>query len=270
VLQRYYSESGVTGRPEALDDYLTKVVRATLERHRAGGAIAEKFEMAYLRTFEIGDPTRGDAENAWRSGNYKVLQDYIFRFIAQECGRLGMSVHIHTAPARGGYYNVSTANPMLLEPLLNDPNLRKTNFVFIHGGWPYSRQLTALLTKPNAYLDFSGQGLVLSPNELAQTIRGWLEYVPEKVLFGTDAYPYSPDAGWEEIGYAGAQAGRTALGIALTGMMRDGEITRARAVELAGWSCARMLESCMVCPDRAKTSDPPRSHRRRHPFSPGA
>jgi uncharacterized protein len=39
--------------------------------------------------------------------------------------------------------------------------------------------------------------------------------------------------GWEEAGYIGATTGRQALGIALTGMVRDGEITKARAMELA-------------------------------------
>src|SRR5439155_26093304 len=58
LLRRYYSESGVSGRPATLAEYLDKVVRATLERHKAGGAVAEKFEMAYLRSLDIGNPTR--------------------------------------------------------------------------------------------------------------------------------------------------------------------------------------------------------------------
>ena len=46
--------------------------------------------MAYLRTLEIGNPSRADAEKAYasESGDYKALQDYIFRFIAAECGLL--------------------------------------------------------------------------------------------------------------------------------------------------------------------------------------
>src|SRR5262249_12570243 len=147
LLRRYYTESGVSGRPASLEDYLTKVVRATLERHRAGGALAEKFEMAYLRSFDLTNPSKAEAERAWRGDEYRALQDYIFRYIAAECGRFGMAVHIHTGEGAGSYYNVAGANPMLLEPLLDDPSLRKTNFVFVHGGWPFSEQLTSLLTK---------------------------------------------------------------------------------------------------------------------------
>ena len=51
---------------------------------------------------------------------------------------------------------------------------------------------------------------------------------PRKILFATDAYPYIPEMGWEESGWIAARTGRQALAIALTGMMRDNEITRAR------------------------------------------
>ena len=234
LLKRYYAESGAASRPSTLDEYLNKVVRATLERHKRAGAVAEKFEMAYLRTLHVGNPSRAEAEKAWSGhGDYKDLQDYIFRFIAVECGRLGMAVHFHAAAGGGGYFNVSGANPMLLEPLFNDPGLRKTNFVMLHGGWPFTREITALLSKPNTYADFSEQSVLNYPQDLAEVIRGWLEYVPEKVLFATDAYPYSPEAGWEETGYVAASTGREALGRALTGMLRDHEIGRERAVELA-------------------------------------
>ena len=103
----------------------------------------------------------------------------------------------------------------------------------VHGGWPFTRDVTALLTKPNAYLDYSAQSLLIGPTTLAQTLREWLEFVPEKVLFGTDAYPYSEELGWEESGWIAAKHGREALAIALTEMVRDGGIPRARVSELA-------------------------------------
>ena len=103
----------------------------------------------------------------------------------------------------------------------------------VHGGWPFTREITPLLEKPNAYLDYSAQSLLLPPATLARSLREWLEWVPEKVMFGTDAYPYSDEMGWEESGWIAARRGREALGIALTAMLRDGEISRDRALELA-------------------------------------
>jgi predicted TIM-barrel fold metal-dependent hydrolase len=234
LLKRYYGEAGVASKPAALDDYLIKVVRPTLERHKQAGAIAEKFEMAYLRGFDIGNPAKAEAEKAYSGhGDYKALQDYLFRFLASECGRLGMAVHIHTSASAGGYFDIAGDNPLLLEPMLHDPAMRKTNFVLLHGGWPFTGEITAMLENPNVYLDFSEQSFASYPREVAGNIRKWLEYEPEKVLFATDAYPFSKEIGWEEAGYIASKTGREALGIALTGMLRDEEISRERAVELA-------------------------------------
>ena len=71
------------------------------------------------------------------------------------------------------------------------------------------------------------------PRAVSQVLREWLEFAPDKVLFGTDAYPYSEESGWEQSGWIASQTGREALGLALTEMLNDGEITRERAMELA-------------------------------------
>jgi hypothetical protein len=52
-------------------------------------------------------------------------------------------------------------------------------------------------------------------------------------MFATDAYPYSPEMGWEESGWIATTTGREALALALTGMLNDNEISRDRALELA-------------------------------------
>jgi predicted TIM-barrel fold metal-dependent hydrolase len=83
------------------------------------------------------------------------------------------------------------------------------------------------------YADFSSQTFLTTARELSQVLRSWLELRPEKVLFGTDAYPLTTAVGWEEIGWLAINTARQALALALTGMMQDGEITRERASELA-------------------------------------
>jgi predicted TIM-barrel fold metal-dependent hydrolase len=89
------------------------------------------------------------------------------------------------------------------------------------------------MMKPNVYTDISEQTWMLEPRALAAVLRDWLEAFPEKVLFGTDLFPGDGAYDWEEIGWQTAETGRQALGIALTGMMQDGEITRAKANEIA-------------------------------------
>src|SRR5204862_6749811 len=140
-----------------------------------------------------------------------------------------LAVHIQTMAGAGSYFDVAGANPLAMEPLFNDPELRKTKFVMIHGGWPFVKEIAAMLTKPNAWLDYSAQSLLFAPATLAESIREWLEFVPEKVMFGTDAYPYSDEIGWEESAWLAAKRGREALARALTAMLRDGEVSRDRA-----------------------------------------
>jgi predicted TIM-barrel fold metal-dependent hydrolase len=243
VLRRRYLDGvGLKAVPPTLAEYLARVVTPTLERQRAGGALAEKFEAAYLRPLAFDKVERAAADRIYSQfagkgapaeAEYKPLEDFLFRYIAAECGRLGMAVHVHTMAGAGGYFHVAEANPLMLESVLNAPELRQTKFVMLHGGWPFTREIAALLTKPNAFLDYSAQGLLVSPVTMAGTLRQWLQIVPEKVMFGSDAYPYSPEMGWEESGWVAARRGRLALAIALTDMVRDGEITRARASELA-------------------------------------
>jgi hypothetical protein len=242
LLRRYLQEAGASTAPGTLAGYLSQIVTPTLERHKRGGAVAEKFEAAYLRSLAFDKAERAAAERVYArhlgkapppDAEYKALQDFLFRYIASECGRLGMAVHLHAAAGAGSYFDVAGANPLLLQSVLNDPALRKTNFVIVHGGWPFTRETTALLQKPNTYLDYSAQSLLLPPATLAPTIREWLEWAPEKVLFGTDAYPYSDELGWEESEWLAAKRGREALAIALTAMVRDGEISKDRAFELA-------------------------------------
>ena len=214
----------------------------TLERQRRAGAVAIKFEAAYLRPLDFEEPDPALARRVYARyaaggtptrAEYKALEDYLFRVLAREAGRLGMAVQIHVAGAFGGFYTAAGSAPHLLEPVFNDSTLRGTNFVIVHGGWPLVRETGSLLAKPNVYADISAMVLLAEPAQLATTLRQWLAEWPEKVLFGTDAFDGGPEQGWPEVAWVGATTARWALAAALTGMMRDGEITRERAEALA-------------------------------------
>ena len=70
------------------------------------------------------------------------------------------------------------------------------------------------------------------PNQAAKDLRLFLEAAPEKVLYGSDASPMSANIGWEETAWVGAHFVRQALGVAITDMLGDGEITPERAKQL--------------------------------------
>ncbi|MHC4510458.1 MAG: ankyrin repeat domain-containing protein [Planctomycetota bacterium] len=225
-----------------LAEYTKTVVTPALESFKQEGAVAIKFRTAYWRPLNFEKVPSVEAASVYEQllggkevsiSEQRKLEDYLFRYIAQEAGRLNLIVHIHTGVGAEPHFNISGSNPMLLESVFNDPDQRNTKFVLIHGGWPFDKEAGAMLVKPNVYIDFSAQGFLRSTHALTKTIRAWLEWYPEKVLFGTDAYPESPLIDWEERACLSTKTARNALAVALTEMMNDEQISRNRALELA-------------------------------------
>src|SRR5690349_6185862 len=242
LLKRYMSDVNVRALPVALDLYLKQVVTPTLERQKKNGAVAIKYEAAYLRKLDFDNPDEAKARLTYaryvRGGepaaaDYKALQDFLFFYIAREAGRLGLAVHIHCIEGAGGFYRQTGSNPLLLETAFNDLSLRKTNFVVVHGGYPFTKEMGSLMSKPNVYADFSAQTFFTFPRELSETLRNWMEFYPDKILFGTDAFSFGPAVDWGEVAWLSNTTARQALALALAGMMQDGELDRARAMELA-------------------------------------
>jgi hypothetical protein len=241
LLQRYMSESGVRGLPATLGEYCRTIVTATLERHKAGGAVAEKLEAAYLRWLDFGPAAEADAARVYtqyaRGGvppaaEYKTLQDYLFGYFAREAGRLGLAIHIHVANGGGANYDQRGSDPLLLTWAFNEPTLRKTTFVVVHGGYPFYDTTLGLIGKPNVYADFSALSYFEGVDGQARLLRRWLAQWPEKILYGSDASPTTDEVSWEETGWVASQTARQALAAALTDLVADGTITRARASEI--------------------------------------
>src|SRR5579862_8499785 len=149
LLKRYLKDLSLGAPPATLPEYTSKVVTPTLESQKSAGAVAVKFEAAYLRSLDFGaiplDQAQSQAEaeqiySRYIKGgvppapDYLRLQDYLVRYIARESGRLGLPVHFHTGAGCGSYFMLNGSNPALLDSLLNDASLRKTNFVLLHGG----------------------------------------------------------------------------------------------------------------------------------------
>lgn len=178
----------------------------------------------YARCVGGGVPSRPD---------YKLLEDHLVRVIAREAGRLGVAVQIHATDGFGGFYSAAGAAPHLLESLFNDPALRVTHFIIVHGGWPLVQETMSQLAKPNVYADISMMDQLAEPTALSRTLRLWLAAWPDKVLFGTDAFDGGVQQGWEQVAWVASHNARRALNAALAGMVRDREITLERAQQLA-------------------------------------
>jgi uncharacterized protein len=241
MLHRWMQQENVSKLPASFNDYLDFIVRVLADNQKRGG-IAMKFEVAYFRPTTFSDPTREQADDIYRhyaSGGipsekeYRTFQDYIFRFLVIEGGRMKLPVHIHTAAGIGNYFNFSESNIMNLESVLRDPRYHSTTFVMIHGGYPLEREAIWLAALTNVYLDSSLGELIQYPSAFKDTLKMWLETFPDKITFGTDCFPYNEVLGAEESYWLGAESSRRALAAALAEMISENEITEARALELA-------------------------------------
>jgi uncharacterized protein len=241
MLRRWMQQEKVAKLSADFDGYL-KFISQTLEDNRNKGGIAMKFEVAYFRPTTFGDPTHDKAADLYRryanggipsEKEYRTFQDYIFRYLVQEGGRLHLPLHIHTAVGIGDYFNLSQSNIMNLETVLRDPRYRSTIFVMIHGGYPLEREAVWLAAIKNVYLDSSFGELAQYPSAFKDTLKMWLETFPDKITFGTDCFPYNDVLGAEESYWLGTQSSRMALAAALAEMISENEISESRALELA-------------------------------------
>jgi uncharacterized protein len=241
MLRHWMQQEGVSKLPSDFGEYL-KFVSRTLEDDQRKGGIAMKFEVAYFRSTKFSDPSREDAQDIYErfvSGGipsmdeYRTFQDFMFRYLIREGGRLHLAVHVHSAVGPGDYFNLTESNIMNLENILRDPRYSNVTFVMIHGGFPYDRQAIWLAAAKNVYLDSSETEFLLYPSEFKNVLKLWLETFPEKITFGTDAFPYNDVLGAEESYWLGVQSSRTALAAALAEMISMGEVSEAQALQMA-------------------------------------
>jgi len=142
-------------------------------------------------------------------------------------------VHIHSAVGIGDYFNISESNIMNLENILRDPRHSGVTFVMIHGGYPLEREAIWLAAVKNVYMDSSLMEIVMYPSAFKNSLEQWLETFPDKITFGTDAFPYNDALGAEESYWLGVQSSRMALAAALAEMISMGEVTEGKALEMA-------------------------------------
>jgi hypothetical protein len=240
LLKRYFEQVEVV-RPRTFEAYL-RFLHESLGRLKTDGAVAIKFEAAYLRSLHFTDPSSRQARRIYERyrnatevpfEEYRNLQDYLFRFLLQEVAKLGLPVHIHTGFGIGNTFRLSEAHPLQLENILSDTRYRQTKFVLLHGGYPFTKEAILLAAKPHVYVDASALSFVLYPRDIAKILKEWLTFAPEKILFGTGAMVIDEGVGAEETYWLSTETARHALALALSEMVQEGRCDEAEAVRLA-------------------------------------
>jgi hypothetical protein len=217
-------------------------IRNTMADNQKRGGVAIKFEAAYFRTLYFSDPPREKAEAIYakfRSGgvpsaeDYRLFQDYIFRVMVDQAGKLKLPMHFHSAVGIGDYFSLRNGNVLNLENVLRDPRYRKVTFVLLHGGWPYEREAALLTAVKNVYLDTSLQSEMLYPSQFKNVLKQFLTLYPDKMMFGSDAFPFNDALGAEESFWLAVHTSRTALAGALAELVSERAISEDQALELA-------------------------------------
>ena len=241
VLQRYLKQENLSVLPADLAGY-EAFVRQTLTDNKKKGGVAMKFEAAYFRSLYFQDPPRERAAaiySRYRSGSvpteeeYRTFQDYVFHVLIDEAGKLNLPVHFHSAVGIGDYFSLRNGNPLNLENVLRDPRNSKINFVLIHGGYPYTLDMIWMTAAKNVYTDSSLMGYYVYPSELKSILKQWISLYPEKIMFGSDAFPFNDAVGAEETFWLAARSARTAVAAALAELVSEGAFTEEKALELA-------------------------------------
>jgi predicted TIM-barrel fold metal-dependent hydrolase len=241
VLQRYLLQEAKKVVPSDLAAY-EDFVRQTVADNQKKGGVAVKFEAAYFRSLYFRDPPRAQVEQIYakyvRGGvpsdeEYRTFQDYIFRLLLDQAGKLNLPVHFHSAVGIGDYFSLRNGHPLNLENVLRDPRYKNVNFVLIHGGYPYTLDMIWLTAAKNVYTDSSLVGYYVYPSELKNILKQWISLYPEKIMFGSDAFPFNDAVGAEETFWLAVRSARTAVSAALAELVSEGAVSEEKALELA-------------------------------------
>ena len=90
-----------------------------------------------------------------------------------------------------------------------------------------------LTAAKNVYTDSSLVGYYVYPSELKNILKQWISLYPEKIMFGSDAFPFNDAVGAEETFWLAARSARTSLAQALAELVAENAFTESKAVELA-------------------------------------
>jgi hypothetical protein len=241
MFQRYMKQEGVSSLPADLAGY-EAFVRQTLADNQKKGGVAIKFEVAYFRSLYFSDPPREKAEAIYTkfhaggvpsAEEYRTFQDYVFRVLIDQAGKLDLPVHFHSAVGIGDYFSLRNGHPLNLENVVRDPRYSKVRFVLIHGGYPYTLDMIWMTAAKNVYTDSSLMGYYVYPSELKNILKQWISLFPEKIMFGSDAFPFNDAVGAEETFWLASRSARTAVAAALAELVSEGAFKEEKALELA-------------------------------------
>jgi predicted TIM-barrel fold metal-dependent hydrolase len=154
--------------------------------------------------------------------------EFALQFAFASAAKHGIPIQFHTGFGDTDL-DLSQANPLLLRPLLENPQFRDVRIVLLHASYPFVREAGYLASVyPQVYLDFGLAVPFLSVAGMRLVLAQLLELAPtDKLMYASDAH-FIP-----ELFYLGAKWGRNLLAELLEDTVGDGDLTYSEAEEAA-------------------------------------
>lgn len=201
-----------------------------------------KSAIAYQRPLRYTQVSENDAQSAFnalylgdgrqsREETYRnelVLSSWMMHFTCQVANEYELTYQIHTGHQEGNEYLVEGTNPVWFSDMFRQ--YPKVKFNLFHLGYPFAEESGSLAkTFSNVYLDMCWSH-VLCPELAERVLYEWIGSVPANKInaFGGDYF--FPDGV-----YGHQKMARKNVASALSKKVERGEISMARAKELADW-----------------------------------
>jgi hypothetical protein len=154
------------------------------------------------------------------------LQDFLMYELAARAEAVGLPLVFHTGLQAGNFGRIANANPLLLQPLLEEfPRARVDLF---HAGMPYTREIGVLAKYfPGVHLNMAWTHII-NPAMARAALDEWLDMVPCSKIFG-----FGGDYAIVEKVYGHLVLARQNIARVLAGKVVEGAFSRAEASTVA-------------------------------------
>ena len=187
--QREILAHKVNGSASTLANYLN-ALDAAFDRAKMRGAAGVKSMLAYRRSLAHVQPTEEEAGRLFRqktlsTSETKILQDFMAHAVAERAGVFGLPYQLHVGYGSWQGNITRQANPLLLNPLIEAH--RQTQFVLLHGGYPFIGEMGTLAKNhPNVTIE-CGWLAYIAPAAYRRALSEWLDSVPANKLLAFSA-----------------------------------------------------------------------------------
>lgn len=148
------------------------------------------------------------------------LQDFLMFELWARAEAVKLPMVFHTGLQARNYGRIANANPLLLQPLLDEfPRMRVDLF---HGGMPWVREI-AVLAKyfPGVHLNMAWMHII-NPAQARSALSEWLDMVPNNKIFG-----FGGDYQIVEKVYGHLKLARENIAAVLADKVRSGAFSRS-------------------------------------------